>query len=69
VCNATGSDQRDTAVTRADIASVGFIAGGALLAAGAITFFLAPDPEQTTERALRVLPGPGLAGFAVAGRL
>jgi hypothetical protein len=69
VCNATGSDQRDKAVTRADIASVGFIAGGALLAAGAITFFLAPDPQRSTERVLRVVPGPGIAGLAIAGRL
>jgi hypothetical protein len=67
VCNSTGSAQRDTAVARADIASVGFIAGGALLAAGALTFVLAPDPERSTEHALRVQPG--LASLALTGRL
>jgi hypothetical protein len=69
VCNAAGSEQRDTAVMRADVASVGFIAGGALLAAGAVTFFLAPDPEHASEHAVRVQPGPGLAGIAIAGQL
>jgi hypothetical protein len=66
VCNATGSAQRDAAVTRADIASIGFIAGGALLAAGAITFFLAPAPEHSRgELSVR----PGFGGVVIEGRL
>jgi len=67
VCNSTGSALRDTAVTRADIASIGFIAGGALLAAGAITFFLAPGPERPSSGEVSVRPGFG--GLAIEGRL
>lgn len=68
-CNAEGTDSRETALTHADVASVSFIAGGALLAAGAITFFLAPGGEHPPEQALRVTPGPGLAGLAITGSL
>jgi hypothetical protein len=64
-CDPKGAAARDTAVARADIASVAFITGGALLTAGAITFFLATDPE----RPVSLQPGPGLAGIAVLGRL
>ncbi len=46
-----------------------WIAGGALLAAGAITFFLAPDPERPALSTLRVQAGPGVAGLTLAGRL
>jgi hypothetical protein len=65
-CNTAGASARDTAVARADIATAAFIAGGALLTAGAITFFLAPEPERAR---VRLQPGPGLAGLAVAGSL
>lgn len=68
-CDAQGADERDTAVARADIATAGFIAGGALLAAGAVTLLLAPDSERPTPSAVRLEAGPGLAGLAVAGRL
>jgi hypothetical protein len=67
-CNAQGSQQRATAVTRADIASVGFSAGGGLLAAGLITYFLAPEPERAKPMQLSMRPGPGLAGVGVACR-
>jgi hypothetical protein len=67
-CDPKGAAARDTAVARADIASVAFIAGGALITAGAITFFLAPDPERPVSGQLSLRPGPGLAGIAVLGR-
>jgi hypothetical protein len=67
-CTPAGTAERKTAVTRADIASVGFIAGGALLAAATITFFLAPDPERPSAQ-LSLRPGPGLVGLELAGRL
>lgn len=68
-CNARGEARRDTALARADIATVGFVAGGALLAAGAITFFLATDPERPVSSSVRVAAGPGYAVVAIDGRL
>jgi hypothetical protein len=42
VCNAQGYADRDDALTHADMSTVSFIAGGALLGAGAIVYFTAP---------------------------
>jgi len=69
-CTATAQAQREKndASSSATISTVGFIAGGALLAAGVALYFTAPG--STAEKsALRVMPvvGPGLAAMTLAG--
>jgi hypothetical protein len=73
--NEWSSGQTDMAISgkndansAATVSTVGFIAGGALLATGVVLFFTAP---KTTEAGwLRVTPsvGPGLAGMNLVGR-
>lgn len=64
------SDQND-ATKAATIATVGFIAGGALLAAGAVLFFTAPVATESAPArgAVRVAAsaGPGSAGSWLQG--
>jgi hypothetical protein len=57
----TGTSANERARTMATISTIGFIAGGALLAGGTILFFAAP-PRGTSG--LRVSPSIGLAGSA-----
>jgi serine/threonine-protein kinase len=68
-CDATGGAARDDAGTFADVATVSFIAGGVLAAAG-VTLYLvgAPKKESTTAR-LEVAPalGRGDAGIIARG--
>jgi len=63
--------ERSTAVTDGTVATVGFVAGGALLAGGIALAILAP-PARAKEReagALRLLPafGAGVAGLDLRG--
>ncbi len=57
--------------TDATVSNVGFIAGGALLAAGAVLFFTAPRSSEQSPAAARleVIPGvgPGSAGIWAQG--
>ncbi|MBX3203643.1 MAG: hypothetical protein KF764_01180 [Labilithrix sp.] len=61
-CEQTGVDLASEAKSTGNIATIGVIAGGALLLGGAVLFFTAPsDGEKTgaAPRAVRVGVGPG----------
>jgi hypothetical protein len=64
----------DTTVTDATISTIGFIAGGALVAGGAVMFFLGgrPPSEAATpaQTSVTVAPavGPRIAGLQLTGR-
>ncbi len=64
----------DNAARASTISTIAFIAGGALVATGAILFFTAPkqgeEARATTSAGLEVLPGagPGSAGMWLRGR-
>jgi hypothetical protein len=64
----------DNAASASTISTIGFIAGGALVAAGAVLFFTAPkqgeEARSTTSAGLEVTPGvaPGSAGMWLRGR-
>ncbi|HEY1957463.1 MAG TPA: PEGA domain-containing protein [Polyangiaceae bacterium] len=60
-CDPIGAQARTDAWTFATLSTVGFIAGGTLLAAGAVMFLLAPRAHRT----LAVVPvfGPGAIGL------
>lgn len=59
-CNQTGVDLASQAKTSGTISTISFIAGGVLLAGGAVLFFTAPKEKQTAAvRDLRVGVGPG----------
>jgi hypothetical protein len=59
---------RSTAVTDATLSTVGFVAGGALLATGIVLIVVAPSnrPENTGTLILPVV-GPGRAGLELQG--
>ncbi len=61
-CSTQAMNDRSSAVTDATIATVGFIAGGALLATGVTLFFTAPRADSPRV-GLEARPG----GFAVSG--
>jgi serine/threonine-protein kinase len=70
-CNARGVDARDKAQTQGNIATVGFIAGGAALAgAGALFLFGGKGSSETSSTAIRPSAeiGPGRAGVYVRGK-
>jgi hypothetical protein len=64
------AQSRDDASKAATLGTVGFIAGGALVATGAVLFFMAPK-SASKERALRVTPlvGRDVAGLRFEGTL
>jgi hypothetical protein len=57
----SGTSANDRAQTLATVSTIGFVAGGALLAGGACLFFIAPPSRSS---ALRVAPSFGLNGSA-----
>jgi hypothetical protein len=61
-CPAKAMNERNTALTDATVSTIGFIAGGVLLAGGLTLFFTAPK-GGSTDVGLRVTPG----GFVVSG--
>jgi hypothetical protein len=65
---ASGNSYHNTATTDATVATVGFIAGGALVAAGAV-LFLTGRHERSTAATVVVSPsvGPQWAGIALKG--
>lgn len=73
-CDQAGFDAANAAKTNGNVSTVGFIAGGVLLAGGAALFFLAPSgPSGAAGKdkgALWVAPqvAQGGAGAAVGGR-
>jgi len=66
---ANGSAYRSTTETDGAVSTGTFIAGGALLAAGAVLFFTGSQSEGGKAHALAVTPlvAPGEAGIAVGG--
>ncbi len=60
-CEREGVDLASEAKNTGNLATVGFVAGGALLVGGAILFFTAPSAKTTgaAPRPLRVGVGPG----------
>jgi len=67
VCNQTGVDQRNTALTDGNVASVALAAGAALLVGGGIIYFTAPRASSSTPSgSLRVSP---LVGASTGGAL
>ena len=65
---ASGTSYHNTAATDATVATVGFIAGGALLAAGGVLFFTAKrDGNAATGLVVAPSVGPQLAGIVLKG--
>ena len=70
-CNQAGVDTRDDARAQGNIATVGFIVGGAALAgAGALLLFDSGGSSESSSKAIRPSAelGPGRAAFYVRGR-
>ncbi len=65
--NGTGVQENNDAKTQATVSTVGWIAGGALVAAGAVIYLTAPKTKPAT--ALRLMPavGTGELGLRVGG--
>jgi hypothetical protein len=65
----TAASQRDTTITDGLISTVGFIAGGALVAIGAVVFFTAGSHEESPTARFVVAPkvGPRQAGIVIEG--
>jgi hypothetical protein len=70
-CNALGNAQREAASDRATASTISFVVGGALLAAGLVTFFVAPSHEERPATAWQLQPelGPGSAKLTWSGTL
>jgi len=60
-------DNSDQAHSAATGSTISFIAGGALLAAGAVVFFTAPSKSSSVG--LSPVVGPGFAGLRIGGSL
>lgn len=69
VCTPAGTRHRNAAFDRASVATVGFVAGGVLLASGVVVYLLAPDDEDAA--AISLSPAFGFQGAALSlrGRL
>jgi tetratricopeptide (TPR) repeat protein len=61
-CDPTGVDLADQARSAGNIATLGFIAGGALLVAGVVLFVTAPSGKSATKMNVGVGPGSLLFG-------
>lgn len=61
-CDATGVDLADQARSSGTIATLGFIAGGALLVAGVVLFVTAPSGKPANKMKVGVGPGSVLVG-------
>jgi serine/threonine-protein kinase len=62
-----GQSDRSTALGEATASTVGFIAGGALLATGAVLFLTGGSRQSATGLALAPAVGPRQAGLALGG--
>jgi hypothetical protein len=68
--HAQATSDHSSGITDSTVSTVGFIAGGALLVAGAALFFTAGSSDAPSATALHVAPGVGPAGsgLLVSGR-
>lgn len=64
--NSDGVDRTNKAQTAALVSTIGFVAGGALLAGGLVLYFTAPKATETAT--LRVAPTPGGASLTLGSR-
>lgn len=62
-----GPDERDSALHWATASTIGFITGGAALAAGAVVFFTAPKESTGAAPAVGVGPATQGTGLSLAG--
>jgi hypothetical protein len=62
-CQARGAELRDTATTQADVATVSFIAAGALLGGALATYLLVPGSERAPTAGLHLTPVGVAASF------
>lgn len=71
LCDPTGLEKRNDAISAANVATIGFVAGGVLAAAG-VTLFIVGAPKDAKADSARVeaapAMGPGVAGMLVSGR-
>ncbi len=65
VSGSEGFAKRDSASTWATVSTVGFVAGGAMLAAGTVLYVTART--KTTVPAVGIAPAPGGAALSLAG--
>jgi hypothetical protein len=67
-CDEAGYQARSDARSAGNVATIGFVAGGVLLAAG-VTLYVVGAPSKTEQTAVRVAPalGPGVYGGAFRG--
>jgi hypothetical protein len=68
VCDAAGTAARNDEIAKADVATVGLAAGGALLATGAVLRVLTPSPDEeghVRRNLAYVVGGTGLAAVVV----
>jgi hypothetical protein len=63
----SGQSDRSTALSEATVSTVGFVAGGALLATGAVLFLTGGSRESATGLAFAPAVGPRQAGMALGG--
>ncbi len=64
-CDSTGFAENQSAHSSALVATVGFVAGGVLLAGGGVLFFTAPKKTTASVQAVKLqpLPGGGMLGL------
>jgi hypothetical protein len=58
-CTTAGAQLRSDAKSAATISTVGFVAGGVLLAGGAVLFFTAPQSKRPVSVGASFVPGAG----------
>lgn len=66
-CNSAGVSAMSTARTDATISTIGFIAGGALLAGGVVLYLTAPKPGEEKTVGLRITPNGSGANLSFGG--
>jgi hypothetical protein len=66
-CDATGISLLDQARSAATVSTVGFVAGGALLAGGVVLWLTAPRAPSSTGLVIAPGAAPSFAGLALRG--
>lgn len=67
LCTAAGLAAGEDSRTLGDVSTIAFIAGGALLTAGAVLYFTAPKPAAKASASLAPYLGPHASGLTVRG--
>jgi hypothetical protein len=69
-CDATGGDKRDDAISAANVATVAFVAGGVLTAAGVTLFVLGGSKDEVQGYRVEAAPlvGDAELGMSLSGR-